>query len=147
MAQCTQQNRFVYVDGFSRLFLPNATQTSSVLTLGSQSKWILSIAQIILLALDTLQTEKKSLFIEGLDFVLAAGSENITPLDILTTISVLSEVNPLSEIGLANIVENITDFRVLLCGFPFTRFIAEDSYESESVGAGKVIYTSSTFCY
>jgi hypothetical protein len=39
-----------------------------------------------------LQTEKKSLFIEGLDFVLAAGSENITPLDILTTISILAEV-------------------------------------------------------
>jgi hypothetical protein len=85
------------VDGFSRLFLPpttppNPNDGSLAISLNEQSSWIIQLTQNILNALDTIKVAKPSLFIDGLDFVLAAGETNITANDILTLLANLSEV-------------------------------------------------------
>jgi elongator complex protein 6 len=65
------------------------------MTLTSQSSWSTQLAQVLVKALGELQVEKKSLFMDGLDFFLAAGEDNIAANEILTLLSTLSEVNHL----------------------------------------------------
>jgi elongator complex protein 6 len=56
-----------------------------------QKSWIDQISQCILKALAEIKG-RPALIIEGLDFLLAAGPENISPSQILTLLSLLSEV-------------------------------------------------------
>ena len=66
------------------------------MTLTIRSSWATQLAQTITQALDEVKVEKPCLFIEGLDFLLAAGEDFITPNEILTLLSSLTEVPPIN---------------------------------------------------
>jgi hypothetical protein len=96
ITQAQLQRHLVFVDGSSQLFGPltnSSPNTSNIkITLTSLSPWSMQLAQIIAKALGEVQAEKPTLFIEGLDFLLAAGENDITPVEILTVLSSLSQV-------------------------------------------------------
>ena len=98
IAQAQQQRQFVHVDGFSQLFLPISNSpsqnASKIMSLTSRSPWSTQLAQTIVQALGEVKVEKPCLFIEGLDFLLAAGEDSITANEILTLLSSLTEVPP-----------------------------------------------------
>ena len=90
------------MDGFSRLFLPTPANTndgSMTISLNVRSSWIEQLTQHILKAFADIKAKKISLFIDGLDFLLAAGDGNITANDILTLLANLSEVLSILENG------------------------------------------------
>jgi hypothetical protein len=66
------------------------------MTLNSRLSWGTQLAQTIVNATNQLQGEKPALFIQGIDFLLAAAAaEEINANEILTLLSSLSEVNSL----------------------------------------------------
>ena len=86
----------MFLDGFSQLFHPLNTPSPQngpiQITLDDQASWIAQLIQHILKALDDVHTTKPSLFIEGLDFLLAVGEGRITASEILMLLANLSEV-------------------------------------------------------
>ena len=92
--QAQQRQKFVYIDAFSQLFLsvPGVQTTTPTLTLNSRSPWGTQLAQTIVNAVRRVEFDKPALFIEGLDFLLAAAGEEVTTDEILTLVSSLSEV-------------------------------------------------------
>jgi len=57
------------------------------------SPWGVKLAEVILKALADVKTEKPALFIDGLDFLLAASGDHLTANELLALLSNLSEVN------------------------------------------------------
>ena len=92
--QAQQRKRFIYVDAFSQLFVPvpGAQFSGPTLTLDSRSPWSTQLAQTIVNAKRQIGVEKPALLVEGLDFLLASGGDEITADEILTLVSSLSEV-------------------------------------------------------
>ena len=81
------------MDGFSHLFLPPSNYDPSMsINLTNRSAWSTHIARVIVKALGEVKVEKPCLFIDGLDFILAAGEDQITAIEILTLLSCISEV-------------------------------------------------------
>jgi hypothetical protein len=56
------------------------------------SLWGIKLAQVIMKALGEIKTEKPALFIDGLDFLLAASGEQLGANELLALLSNLSEV-------------------------------------------------------
>jgi hypothetical protein len=56
------------------------------------SEWGTKLAQVIMRVLSDIKTEKPALFIDGFDFLLAAGGEHLTANELLALLSNLSEV-------------------------------------------------------
>jgi hypothetical protein len=108
------------MDGFSQLFQPipnlsNAHFTNRTITLDSRASWSAQLAKNIIKALGEIKAEKPSLFIEGLDFLLASGGDDITANEILALLSVLSEVYLLA-LTMLTLLENLTNIYFTLCG-------------------------------
>jgi hypothetical protein len=96
LLQAQQRKKFIYIDAFSQLFVPVPGSQSSgqMLSLDSHPPWGTQLAQTIVNATKHISVEKPALFIDGLDFLLAAGGDEITVDEILTLVSSLSEVCP-----------------------------------------------------
>lgn len=94
--QAQQRKKFIYVDAFSQLFVPvpGSQPSGPTLSLDSHPPWATQLAQTIVNATKQIGVEKPALFIDGLDFLLAAGGAEITVDEILTLVSSLSEVSP-----------------------------------------------------
>jgi elongator complex protein 6 len=94
LLQAQQRQKFIYIDAFSQLFLsfPGVQTTTPTLTLNSRSPWGTQLAQAIVNAVRRVEFDKPALFIEGLDFLLAAAGEEVNTDEILTLVSSLSEV-------------------------------------------------------
>ena len=95
LVQAQNQGKFIFLNGFSRLFLPTPKSQLGdykTVTLSMQKPWIDQIIQSILKALAEIKG-RPALIIEGLDFLLAAGPDNITAPQLLTLVSLLSEVS------------------------------------------------------
>jgi hypothetical protein len=56
------------------------------------SVWGIRLAQVIMQALGEIKSEKPALFIDGLDFLLAASGEHLSANELLALLSNLSEV-------------------------------------------------------
>jgi hypothetical protein len=85
----------MFIDGFSGLFSGEKQEQQEILdmiTVDPKGPIILTLTQHILKALET-QKGRPTMFIEGLDFLLAA--TNISPNDLLGLISNISSVTPL----------------------------------------------------
>ena len=94
LAQAQHQGRFIFLDGFSRLFAPTTRSPGSnykTINLSSHTSWSHQLAQYITKALREVKGEP-ALIIEGVDFLLAAGLDNITAPHLLSLLSLLSEV-------------------------------------------------------
>ena len=83
------QGRFIFIDGFSKLFSGEKQERLDTITVNAKIPIITTLTQCILAALAT-QKGKPSMFIEGLDFLLAA--TNISPNDLLGLLSNISTV-------------------------------------------------------
>ena len=117
LGQAQRQGQFVFVDGFSQLFLPISSSTSGsklgnckTWTLTSRSPWSTQLSEIIVQALGEVKGEKPSLFIEGLDLLLAAGQDSITANEIIALVSSLSEVSPPRPLN-TNHTDHFTNIR------------------------------------
>jgi hypothetical protein len=89
------QGRFLFIDGFSGLFSGEKQEKQErldMITVDPKEPIILILTQHILKALET-QKGRPTMFIEGLDFLLAA--TNISPNDLLGLLSNISSVTPL----------------------------------------------------
>jgi hypothetical protein len=103
----------VFIDGFSQLFqpiagLPNTQFVSRTITLDSRTSWAAQLAKNIVKSLGETKTERPSLFIEGLDFLLASGGDDITANEILALLSVLSEARLLTS-TILTVLENLAN--------------------------------------
>ena len=127
MSSATQQGRFMFSDGFSRLFSLETHEDCSLNTLILDSKipFITTLTQCILKALST-QKRKPTLFIEGLDFLLAA--TNISPNDLLGLLANISSVlTPFGPFIFVFSFDN-TDFSVPhVFLFPFSQIIVSST--------------------
>src|SRR5438477_12692343 len=83
------QGRFMFIDGFSRLFSGEKQERPDTITVNAKIPIITTLTQCILKALAT-QKGKPTMFIEGLDFLLA--TTNISPNDLLGLLSNISAV-------------------------------------------------------
>lgn len=79
----------MFIDGFSRLFSGEKQEKLDTITVDVKTPIISTLTQCILKALGT-QKGKPTMFIEGLDFLLAA--TNISPNDLLGLLSNMSTV-------------------------------------------------------
>ena len=89
------------MDGFSQLFASvnsslGTHDPARVISFTTRSSWSTTLAQSISKALGDIRSDNPALFIEGLDFFLAAGEESITTIETITLLSNLSEVLSLS---------------------------------------------------
>ena len=90
--QLQQQGRFIFLDGFSKLFAPTSQTTDyKTITLTGEATWIDIISRVIMKAISEIKG-RPALFIEGLDLLLAAGPDDISASQVLACLSLLSEV-------------------------------------------------------
>jgi hypothetical protein len=73
--------------------MPHANNNSAFLSMSPP--WRVKLVQVIAKALEDIKTEKPALFIDGLDFLLAASGDNLTAIELLALLSNLSEVTQL----------------------------------------------------
>ena len=79
----------MFIDGFSRLFSSEKHDGTDAIILDTKAPIITALTQYLLKALSG-QKAKPTLFIDGLDFLLA--STNISPNDLLGLLANLSSV-------------------------------------------------------
>jgi hypothetical protein len=96
LTQVRQQDRFVFIDGFSHLFNPISQPPQKEdrgigLSLTSQPSWIDQLAHLLVQTIGKMKS-RPSLVIEGLDFLLAAAPEHIPISQVLGLLSAVSDV-------------------------------------------------------
>jgi hypothetical protein len=91
LSQVQMSRRLKFLDATSNLFSGLKQQPNS-LSFTSQNLLIAQLANAILNGLGDFQGSKPSLFLEGLDLLLAAGENEVSPIQILSLISSLSDV-------------------------------------------------------
>ena len=61
------------------------------------SVWGVKLAQVIMKVLGEIKSDKPSVFIDGLDFLLAAGGDHLSANEVLALLSNISEVFQISN--------------------------------------------------
>lgn len=95
-------------------------------------------------ALGHLYPTKPALFVDGLDFLLAAGDENITANDILTLLANLSEV--ISILDNVDSIANLADLHLTIRRSQSPRPIAADNTNKKSINTSHSPHPPSPFC-
>jgi hypothetical protein len=91
LSQVQISRRLKFLDATSNLF-SGLKQDPTLFSFTSQNPSIAQLADAILNGLGDFQGSRPSLFLEGLDFLLAAGENEVSPIQILSLISSLSDV-------------------------------------------------------